>query len=150
MIPLLADADVYTIAEELFAAMVDGEPGTVRPWAGPAPAWTRPVVAWVDLHGAWVGRASVTTERTTADDLARALLALGADEAVGDEDLRDAFGEVANVVGGNVKALLPAHGSLGLPEVADHEPEEDGSVVLTQVALDWRGRALVLTVRGAA
>ena len=29
MIPLLADADVYTIAEELFAAMVDGEPGTL-------------------------------------------------------------------------------------------------------------------------
>lgn len=150
MTPLVAHDDVYTIAEELFAAMVDGEPGTLRPWSGPTPAWALPVVAWVDLHGGWAGRASVTTERATADDLARALLALDADEAVGDEDLRDAFGEVANVVGGNVKSLLPAHGSLGLPEVADHEPEMAGAVVLTQVALDWRGRALVLTVRGAA
>ena len=150
MTPLVAHDDVYTIAEELFAAMVDGEPGTVRPWDGAAPAWARPVVAWVDLHGGWVGRASVTTERTTADELARALLALGPDEAVGDEDLRDAFGEVANVVGGNVKSLLPSHGTLGLPEVADHEPGGDGTVVLTQVTLDWRGRALVLTVRGAA
>lgn len=128
--------------------MVDGEAGTLLPWAGDVPAWTAPVVAWVDMHGDWAGRASVTTERATADDLARALLQLPDSEPVGADDLQDAFGEVANVVGGNVKALLPTHGALGLPHVADEDPGLPGSVLVTEVALDWRGRALVLTVRG--
>lgn len=149
MSTLIAGEDVYAIAEELFVAMIDGEAGALRPWDGDVPAWDASVVAWVDLHGDWAGRASVTTERSTADDLARALLQMGADEPVGAEDLQDAFGEVANVVGGNVKALLPTHGALGLPQVSDTDPGLPGSVVLTEVVLDWRGRALVFTVRGA-
>ncbi|MBO9570350.1 MULTISPECIES: chemotaxis protein CheX [Cellulomonas] len=150
MTTLIAGDDVYAIAEELFTAMVDGESGTVSQWFGDVPAWQVPVVAWVDLHGGWAGRASVTTERATADDLARALLQMGADEPVLEEDLHDAFGEVANVVGGNVKALLPTQGTLGLPQVADHDPGLPGSVLVTEVVLDWRGRPLVLRVRGAA
>lgn len=150
MSTLIAGDDVYAIAEELFAAMVDGEAGTLAPWYGDAPAWRDPVVAWVDLHGGWAGRAAVATERTTADDLARALLQMTPDETVGDDDLQDAFGEVANVVGGNVKALLPTQGSLGLPQVAAADPGLPGSVLVTEVVLDWRGRALVLTVRGVA
>ncbi len=150
MSALIAGEDVYAIAEELFAAMVDGEFGTVRPWVGDVPAWQVPVVAWVDLHGDWAGRASVTAERSTVDDLARALLAMAPDEQVCDDDLDDAFGEVANVVGGNVKALLPTQGSLGLPHVADHDPGLPGSVLLTEVVLDWHGRVLVVAVRGAA
>lgn len=149
MTTLIAGEDVYAIAEELFVAMIDDEAGALTPWHGDVPAWRSSVVAWVDLHGDWAGRASVTTERDTADDLARALLQMAPDEHVGPEDLQDAFGEVANVVGGNVKALLPTHGALGLPHVADADPGLPGSVVITEVALDWRGRALVLTVRGA-
>lgn len=149
MTALIAGEDVYAIAEELFLAMIDDEPGALRPWDGAPPAWRDPVVAWVDLHGDWAGRASVTTEHGTADDLARALLQMAPDEPVGAADLQDAFGEIANVVGGNVKALLPTHGALGLPQVSDTDPGLPGSVVLTEVALDWRGRALVLTVRGA-
>ncbi len=147
MITVIAGDDVYAIAEDLFAAMVDGVPGTLRPWDGPAPVWSDPVVGWVDLHGGWSGSAAVTTERTTAEGLARALLVLPDGEAVADDDLRDAFGEIANVVGGNVKSLLPVSGTLGLPQVTSAAPEPAGSVVVAQVLLDWGGRALELTVR---
>ena len=34
-----------------------------------------------------------------------------------DEDVEDGLGELANVVGGNVKAVLPGPSVLGLPEV---------------------------------
>ena len=34
-----------------------------------------------------------------------------------EEDVADALGELANVVGGNVKAVLPGPSVLGLPEV---------------------------------
>ena len=36
---------------------------------------------------------------------------------IDDEDIEDALGELANVVGGNVKAVLPGPSALGLPEV---------------------------------
>ncbi|MCC2334179.1 chemotaxis protein CheX [Cellulomonas wangsupingiae] len=142
--------DVYAVAEALFATLVDGRPGTLRPWTGDGPAWSDPVVAWVDLHGGWTGRAAVTAESGTADDLARALLDLPTDDPVAADDVRDAFGEVANVVGGSVKALLPAVGAMGLPTVAAAAPALPGSVLVAHVLLDWRGRALELTVRGTS
>ena len=142
--------DVYAVAETLFAVMVDGRPGTLRHWAGDGPAWHDPVVAWVDLHGGWTGHAAVTAERGTADDLARALLDLPTDDPVAPDDVRDAFGEVANVVGGGVKALLPDVGTMGLPHLARSAPALPGSVLVAHVLLDWRGRALELTVRGTS
>jgi CheY-like chemotaxis protein len=45
--------------------------------------------------------------RGTAEALTRALLGEHAPAELEDEDIADAFGEIANVVGGNVKAVLP-------------------------------------------
>ena len=68
------------------------------------------------------------------------------DEPVGPEDLTDAFGEVANVVGGNVKALLPTQGTLSLPVVATELPVVPGSSLTHELRLDWRGRSIVVVV----
>lgn len=137
---------VYAIAEEVFSAMIDGEPGYLRPWDGELPAVDEPLVAWVDVHGELAGRAAVSTDLSTAHELTRALLGMGADEPVGPEDLNDAFGEVANVVGGNVKALLPTQGSLSLPVVATTLPEVPGTSMSHELRLDWRGRSIVVVV----
>lgn len=137
---------VYAIAEEVFAAMIDGEPGHLLPWDGEVPAPAEPLVAWVDVHGELAGRAAVLTDTPTAHDLTRALLGMGADEPVGPEDLADAFGEVANVVGGNVKALLPSQGTLTLPQVAAELPPVPGAALTHELRLDWHGRAIVVVV----
>ncbi len=39
-------------------------------------------------------------------------------EAVSADDVRDALGELTNMLGGNLKALLPGTNALGLPRVA--------------------------------
>ncbi len=137
---------VYAIAEEVFAAMIDGEPGHLLPWDGEVPAPVEPLVAWVDVHGELAGRAAVSTDVPTAHDLTRALLGMGPDEHVGPEDLVDAFGEVANVVGGNVKSLLPSQGTLTLPQVASALPEPPPAALAHELRLDWHGRAIVLVV----
>ena len=67
-------------------------------------------------------------------------------EPVGPEDLVDAFGEVANVVGGNVKALLPHPGTLGLPQVAPALPDLPGTALAHELRLDWHGRPIVVVV----
>ena len=66
-----------------------------------------------------------------------------------DEDVDDALGELANVVGGNVKAVLPGPSVLGLPEVGA-APEPGHPADICRVDLLWRGQPLTISVQGAA
>ena len=138
-------AQIEAIAEDVFAAMIDGEPGHLVPLPDVAPL-TEPVYAWVDMHADVAGRALLATDVATAHDLARTLLAMGADEPVGEEDLVDAFGEVANVVGGNLKALLPVQGTLTLPRVGRAVSLPEGATVVERVPLAWRGQPFDISV----
>lgn len=142
---------VFEIAQAVFAAMVDGDEGLLVPrdddgdGGSAGTGIADPVVAWVNIHGPHPGRTAVTTGTTTAQALVRALLDADADTPVGDADLADAFGEIANVVGGNVKALLPDQGTLGLPRVATSLPPTVDPLVLT-LRLAWRGEPLDIAV----
>jgi hypothetical protein len=60
----------------------------------------------------------------------------------------DAFGEIANVVGGNIKASLPGHSALSLPEVGD-APAVRNPDDLCRVDVLWRGQPLSICVQGA-
>lgn len=144
--PVVDDGQVFAIAQEVFSAMVDGEAGLLQPWAGGEITFEDQVAAWVDLHGLWPGRATLVTETGTAHDLARALLGMGDDEEITQEDLVDAFGEVANVVGGNLKSLLPTPGALSLPQVSARVPEDDDAMLVQETRLAWRGNAIVFSV----
>lgn len=137
---------VHAIAVEVFTAMIDGEEGHLRIWDGEAPPLVDAVHAWVDVQGAARGRVLLTTEEPTAHHLTRALLEMSADEPVGDADMVDALGEVANVVGGNVKALVPDTGALTLPQVRHGEAPEGTDALLHELRLDWCGRPLVITL----
>ena len=144
--PAVDNDQVFAIAQDVFSAMVDGEAGPLQPWAGGEIVFEDQVAAWVDLHGLWPGRAALVTETATAHALARALLGMGDDEEITREDLVDAFGEVANVVGGNLKSLLPTPGALSLPQVAAHVPADDAAMLVQETRLAWRGSAIVFSV----
>ncbi|WP_024286265.1 chemotaxis protein CheX [Cellulomonas sp. KRMCY2] len=137
---------IYDIASEVFAAMIDGEPGLLRVWDGIESALVDEIHAWVDVHGPISGRVLLTTERSTALAVTRALLAMAPDEPVDDSDIVDALGEVANVVGGNVKALVPDPGALTLPQVTHERPATDPDALLHRLVLDWRGRPLIISL----
>ena len=91
-------------------------------------------------------RSVVRTETVAAHELTRALLMMGPEEVVGPDDLVDAFGELANVVGGNVKSLLAAPAALSLPTVAAHAPELAASQFMQDLTVDWRGHTLVVSL----
>ena len=86
--------------------------------------------------------------RQTAADLTRALLGESAPELLEHEDVADAFGEIANVVGGNVKAALPGPSALGLPEVGD-APQVRNPADVVRVDAVWRGQPVAISVQGA-
>lgn len=136
---------VLDITRDLFAALVDGEPGHVTEWSGDGAALTDPVHAWVDIRGEHALRATVTTDRGTADRIARALLAMTPGETVAREDAQDALGEMANVIGGNLKGLMSASAVLSAPAVASGAVRPPGDPEWER-RLGWRDQPLVISM----
>ena len=137
---------VYEVAEEVFSAMVDGEEGKLCRWVGDPIPFADPLAAWVDVSDEWTGRALLLAEHSTADDLARALLRMEPSEELDHEDLVDAFGEVANVVVGNIKSIVSTHGVLGLPQVGVAPPEPEDATLIDELMLSWRGRLIIIRI----
>jgi chemotaxis protein CheX len=142
---LIDEATVQGIAEEAWSALV-GEEEFLVPLPGGLPEDA--VSSWVTIAGPWTGATVLTTGRATAEDLARALLKEHAPPVLDAEDIEDALGELANVVGGNVKAVLPGPSALGLPQVGP-TPEAGDPADVVRVDLLWRGQSLTVTVQGS-
>ena len=85
------------------------------------------VHALVSITGSWHGHLVYASSTAAARKAAAAFLAMEVDE-VAEEDVADVLGELANIVGGNVKAMLPNGCFLSLPTVimasdtASHHP----------------------------
>jgi chemotaxis protein CheX len=143
----LLDAEtVQSIVQEAWSALV-GEDEYLVPVPGELP--DEPLSSRVEIVGPWNGSVALTCGRSTAEELSRCLLAEHAPPVLDAEDVEDALGELANVVGGNVKAVLPGPSVLGLPEVGP--ASRAGSPADTcRVDLMWRGQSLTITVQGAA
>ncbi len=75
------------------------------------------VFACVTISGAWNGAVVFESDVAGACHIAGAMLDMDPKQ-LADDDVRDAIGEVANMIGGNVKALLPQPSALSLPSVA--------------------------------
>lgn len=139
------EAVIVDVCANVFATMVDGEPGLLRRRDGEPPALVSPLHAWVDITGTYPCRVLLSTETATADRLARAFAGVEPGEELEPDEVADAVGEVANMLGGNLKALLPAGGSLGLPAVGVVVPAGTPQV---RAVLDWRGRGITVSVLG--
>ena len=142
---LIDEVTVQSIAEDAWTALV-GEDEILLPVPGELPADV--LSSWVDVVGPWTGTVVLTTGRETAAGLTRALLGDHAPVELEDEDIADAFGEIANVVGGNVKASLPGPSALSLPDVGD-APVVRNPADVCRVDVLWRGQPLSISVQGA-
>jgi chemotaxis protein CheX len=78
-----------------------------------------PVVSGsIRIMGVWQGSLTLTAPRTFAAKCTAIMLKRPA-EGVSEPEIRDAWGELVNMVGGHLKALVPAPSHLGLPVVID-------------------------------
>ena len=142
---LIDEATIESIAQEAWISLV-GEEEILVPVPVDMPADR--ISSWVDVVGPWTGTVVMTTGQETAEELCRALLGPAAPPVLEHEDVADAFGEIANVVGGNVKAALPGPSALSLPEVGD-APAVRNPADLVRVDLLWRGEPVSISVQGA-
>ena len=142
---LIDEPTVESIAQDAWLALV-GEDEILVPIPSELPDDV--VSSWVDMTGPWTGTVVLTTGAETAAELTRALLAETAPEPLEDEDVADALGEMANVVGGNVKAALPGPSVLSLPFVGT-APAVRNPADVCRVDVLWRGEPLTISVQGA-
>ncbi|GAB4010144.1 chemotaxis protein CheX [Nocardioides ultimimeridianus] len=112
--------DLHWVADEVWRALLGEDeeltaravpPGT--PFDAPG-TWS----AAVSVSGEWQGTITVELSADIAARLTAQMLALPPGEDAADADLADAVGELVNMVGGNVKSLMPGPSVLSLPMVA--------------------------------
>jgi chemotaxis protein CheX len=111
--------DLRVIAEQVWSSYLDLDGASPLV---PVPAENNKidVSASVSLTGAWRGHVIVRCSATASRNAAAALLGVELDD-VTIEDVTDALGELANIIGGNVKSLLPEPSALSLPHVLVEE-----------------------------
>ena len=132
--PVVTAADLVGVVGDLWRSV------SADPDAGDAPvpaAWhsrgARVLRSSVAIEGSWDGDLVLACAPGAAERWTRTMLALDADEPLGETDALDVLAEVVNVVGGAVKAHCAAGGRLGLPDVGEGEdagpPHERALVV---------------------
>ena len=113
--------DVHAIVEQVWSSFLGDEEPLLPRFAGAAADEAFPAddvwSAAVSVHGGWTGTVTVELSASVAQSLARLMLAM-ADEPLDDAEVADAVGELVNMVGGNVKSLMPGPSALTLPVVA--------------------------------
>jgi chemotaxis protein CheX len=147
MTAIPTDEDLRMIAEQVWSSYLDLD-GASPLLPIPAQRQGDEVSASVSVTGAWLGHVVVRCTDTASRNAAAALLGLGFDEVTTD-DVTDALGELANIIGGNIKSLLPEPSALSLPRVlldgtgAEHWPSVTRICHLTGT---WLGEPVTVSV----
>jgi chemotaxis protein CheX len=112
--------------------------------------WALPAVeAQVHIAGMWQGAVVLNTSQRLAAQVAQRMFSLDIAEPTSD-DIQDAFGEIANITGGNVKGMLSegdAH--LSLPVVIqgrDYSVRVPRSREVLRVEFICEGHPMVVTL----
>ena len=106
--------------------------------------------ATVCLSGTWTGVLMVECDPSVALKLSSALLGMD-DGSASESDIADTLGEIANVIGGNLKNVLPTPTVMSLPVVArSMSPSRvKDAVEVCSVAFRWDDSAIRIIVWSA-
>jgi chemotaxis protein CheX len=145
-------SDIQEIAQMIWTTLFDLPlEATAEPRPGNGPS----VTSFVHIDGAWRGVVMIQCPIALAVTLTSSMFdgALPDDGVpspkVHEAEVRDALGEIANMVAGNVKALLPEPCSISLPAVAlgsDDTISVPGTTPLASVPFTCDGHPFVITL----
>jgi chemotaxis protein CheX len=139
--------DLREIAEQVWSSYLDPEGASpLVPTSHDKPA--EDVSGAVSVTGAWRGHVVISFSSTASKRAAAALLGVEFDE-VSVADVTDAVGELANIIGGNVKSLLPEPAALSLPYVQTGGPGTVHWPAVTEVCQltgTWDDEPVTITV----
>jgi len=133
------------IVKSVFLTMMDLElSDSDRAWH---PGGDR-LTSFVQLAGEWNGAVLLECSRQQACHFAGRILAMDPPESV-DDDVRDVLGELANMIGGNMKCGMSSGVRLSMPTVldgSDYDLRVCGSQVQERIAFQCEGKPFWVTV----
>jgi len=134
----LVDEDILTVMQTLSASLFESPIAPAQDLAmTPQAPGSR-----VPVQGSFHGSVSVSCSPRLARRLAARMF--GVDEAsVCDADMEDAVFELANVVAGNIKTLMPPPVEIGLPQAHGQRPDES---LCHRLGFDCDGEPLVVSL----
>lgn len=136
--------DIRTVTDQVWQNVFGREP---IPGAPVPDSAALGVSGCVHITGGWEGTVTVATTEALARSLTEEMFAMEPGEA-SDEELLDANGEMANMIGGNIKSLLPGPSQLSLPTVTrGAEMSFPGTDVVCSESFDIGGQPFVVSVR---
>ncbi|WP_183094873.1 chemotaxis protein CheX [Nocardioides stalactiti] len=111
--------DLQAVVEEVWSTFVGYEhPLCVRQVPAGTPLDSGVWSGAVSVTGEWQGAVTVELADDVAVAISRVMLDVDPSESLNDDDVADAVGELVNMIGGNVKSLMPGPSALSLPAVA--------------------------------
>jgi chemotaxis protein CheX len=142
-----AEKDLHAMTEQCWAAYLD--PEGITPLL-PADRSGRAfdVSASVSVTGEWNGHVVVECSAKASEQAAAAMLSIEATD-VTPGDVADALGEIANVIGGGVKSLLPDPCALSLPHVvaaAGHQRLWPTVTEVCRLDATWQNEPIAVTI----
>jgi chemotaxis protein CheX len=114
----VTDDDLWALAWHVFTAHLTTDPQR----AGEALAGEPAVLSSVAITGAWKGHVAIRCSYATAQAMTVLMLDLDQPWAAPD-DVVDGVGEIANILAGNLKSLVPQPSLSALPQVVIGEAE---------------------------
>lgn len=134
--------DVRMVTEDVWLALL-GEDEVLLPRLVPPGSPFDAAGAWsavVTVSGGWQGVVTVELDEDVARQLTATMLDIPSAEDVVDGDVADAVGELVNMIGGNVKSLMPGPSTLSLPAVAAGRAAFASDVAeVCRLDVAWRG-----------
>ncbi len=110
---MIQTEEVLSIVENVFTTMLGS---SVELAADADLTEHSPVTGCVQISGEWTGAVLVQTTGKFASFAASQMFAID-EAAVQKNDCQDTMAEIANMIGGNIKSLVPGPSSLSLPTV---------------------------------
>jgi chemotaxis protein CheX len=107
------DDVIEQIVQSVFSTMLNID---VARTYEPASTLHESPIAAVQIAGEWMGSVVLGLSPDVARSAAAAMLQIPETDA-GDDDRRDVAAELVNMIGGNLKSLLPAPSYLSLPTI---------------------------------
>jgi chemotaxis protein CheX len=146
----LSDEQIVEITREVWASFLGDEEQAhleLVPVVDPETAGVT-VTGCVTVSGGWKGSVLLSCAEELATKAAAEMFMADADALTNDE-IADAVGELANMVGGTIKAAMPGPSQLSIPTVATgsaYHVHVPGMNLASRVSLMWRGECLTISV----
>jgi chemotaxis protein CheX len=141
------ETEIREITEMVWASMFerDLQPGTC-PDRQAFPY--QMLMGSVHLNGDWEGTVTFNCSAVLARQLAATLFGIS-EQSTTAEQTQDVLGELANIVGGNIKRLLPAPSQLSLPSVkegSDYFSLLPEGKIVSEVAFECLGEPIFIAL----